>query len=136
MRTEQVLACRSRQDAVDSYESKRAMVSSLVRTNKHAFHKAGIRVEIVRRRCAGFGVCPYAAESQVDIPNESLEVRNCGWVAAVRLNTMRISVRCCRSIDRTWKEEVGGCRGRGRGYLRNWQWYPAMTFAFIFLISH
>ena len=91
MWTEQVFPCRSWQDAVDSYESKRAMVSSLVRTDEHAFHKASIRVEIIRRRRAGFRVRPCPAESQVDLPDESLEVRNCGRVAAVRLNTMRIS---------------------------------------------
>ena len=62
MWTKQVLACRSRQDAVDSYEGESAVVPSLVRTDKHAFHKAGIRVEIVWRRHAGFGVRSHPAE--------------------------------------------------------------------------
>jgi hypothetical protein len=137
MWTQPVSACRSRQDAVNSYESKRTMVSSLVRTDEHTFHEAGIRVEIVRRRPAGFRVRPYPAEIQVDTPDESLEVRNRGWVAAVGLKTFRISW-CERPIDWTWKEKVSG--RSERVYVRIGECYPAMTFtftfAFIFVICH
>lgn len=94
MRTEQVLSCRSRQDAVDSNEGERAPVPSLIRTDKRALHKAGIRVEFVRRRPAGFGVRSRPAESQVDLPDESFEVCNRRWVTAVRVRTMRVC-GCC-----------------------------------------
>src|SRR5437867_11287372 len=64
VRTKLITACRSRQDAVDSYEGERAGLRPLIRADNCHLHETGVRVDLVRGMLTGLKVGSGTAESE------------------------------------------------------------------------
>ncbi len=87
-------AQRARCDAVNSYESKRAVMRSLVRSDKRPFHESCVCVELIWGRHAGFGIRSRSAKGEVNLADKPFKIRNRGWVAPFGVRTCGIR-RCC-----------------------------------------
>ena len=87
-------AQRARCYAVNSYESKGAIVPALIRGDKRAFHESRVCVELIRSGRAGFGIHSRSAECEVDLADEPFKIRNGGRVAAFRVRACAVCRRC------------------------------------------
>ena len=87
-------AQRARCYAVNSYESKGAIVPALIRGDKRAFHESRVCVELIRSGRTGFGIHSRSAEGEVDLADKPFKVRDRGGVAPFRVRACAVCRRC------------------------------------------
>lgn len=73
-------AQRAHRDAVNSYEGESALVPPLIRADKFASHESGVCMEAVSSLRTGVGIGSRPAESEVDLADNTGEIRYGGWV--------------------------------------------------------
>ena len=102
--------------AVNSYESKGAVVFLLIRSDEYSFHESRVGMEVEYTRCTGFRICARSAEREIVTDNAS-KMGDRGRVTAIGMCASRIC-REKRARHRTREEEVACIPGE---YVRNRQ---------------